>query len=183
MDKRFSNTKIFLILVALLVLVGIISALQKTFPPLENSLRSNILDTETSSSAPQDTFSYATTTVTTPNGTFVAQIADTLDKQMQGLSDRTNLPQGTGMIFVFPNAAVQYMWMKDMKFSLDMVWLDQNKKVTYIATDVTPETYEKNPPQIFFSPTPSLYVIELPNGDASRLGITQSSLLSFETSR
>ncbi len=187
METKFSWKKIFFILVILLVLVGIVSALEKTaasnsaFPSLENSLRSNILDTETPPSAQTPNLSYATTTITTPNGTFVAQIADTLDKQVQGLSDRTSLPEGTGMIFVFSSPAIQYMWMKDMNFPLDMVWLDQNKKVTYIAADVTPETYQKNPPEIFFSSTPSLYVIELPNGDASRLHITLDSLLSFET--
>ncbi len=189
MDNKFSSVKIFFILVILLVLVGIVSALERdqapktVSPSLENSLRSNILDTETQSSSPAPDFSYATTTIATPNGNIVVQIADTLDKQTQGLSDRTSLSQGSGMLFVFSAAAPQYMWMKDMNFSLDMVWLDQNKKVTYIATDVTPETYKTNPPEIFSSPTPALYVIELPNGDASRLNIALGSLLSFETGR
>ncbi len=172
METKFSGKKIFFILVILLVLVGIVSALEKfAASKPENS--------QMPSASPA--YSYATTKITAPSGSFVAQIADTLDKQVEGLSDRTSLQEGTGMIFVFSSPAIQYMWMKDMNFPLDMVWLDQNKKVTYIATDVTPETYEKNPPQIFFSPTPSLYVIELPEGDASRLHITLDSLLSFET--
>ncbi len=179
MDKKFSEKKIFLTILILVVLLGVAAALQKMFPSLENSLRSNILDTQTPSSVP--TFSYATTTISTPNGTIVVQIADTTDKQIQGLSDRTSLPQGTGMIFVFDNPGQQYMWMKDMNFPLDMVWLDQNKKITHIATDAAPDSYRKNPPEIFYSPTSASYVIELPEGDATRLGLFVGLLLPFET--
>jgi len=87
------------------------------------------------------------------------------------------------MIFIFNDAGPQYMWMKDMDFPLDIVWLDQNKKVVSISANISPDTYKKNPPKIFYSPTPALYVIELPSGDANRLGIASGLLLSFETAR
>lgn len=167
MDKKFSEKKIFLILVVLIVLSAIATV-------IENTASKNAPLTQTSPA-----FSYATTTVSTPNGTIVVQIADTENEQIQGLSDRTSLPQGTGMLFVFSVPNPQYMWMKDMNFPLDMVWLDQNKKITRIAADVSPASYKEVPPQIFSSPTPSLYVVELPAGDAARLGLSVGSTLSF----
>lgn len=170
MDKKNSNAKIFLIIIALLILLGVVSALQ------------NLSSSNIQSSVSQSEFSYATTTISTPNGNIVAQIADTLDKQTQGLSDRTGLVQGSGMLFVFNSPSPQYMWMKDMNFPLDMVWLDQNKKVVYIATDLTPQSYDQNPPEIFSSPVNALYVIEIPSGDANRLGIVVGKTLSFTSS-
>ena len=122
---------------------------------------------------------YATTTISAPNGTVVAQISDTPDKQTQGLSDRTSLPVGTGMLFVFDSPSPQYMWMKDMEFPLDMVWLDANKRVVHIETNLSPNTYLTNPPQIFYSPTPALYVLELPVNDVARLEITVGTSLKF----
>ena len=191
MDKKFLNTKILFLLILILVLFGIVAALenfqahtaQSGF--FENSLRSNIQKNQIGLPSPSASpaFFYATTTISAPKGNIVVQIADTSNEQTQGLSDRLGLAEGTGMIFVFNSPAPQYMWMKDMNFALDMVWLDQNKKVVHIAADATPQSYEKNPPEIFFSETPALYVIELPSGDAGRFGIALDSLLSFETSR
>jgi uncharacterized membrane protein (UPF0127 family) len=169
MSKIFSGAKIFFIIIALLILLGVVSALEKTSPSLP--------------SASQDTFSYATTTISMPNGNIIAQIADTVDKETQGLSGRTDLPQGMGMLFVFDAPSPQYMWMKDMNIPLDMVWLDENKKVVHVAAGVTPETYLQNPPGIFYSPIPALYVIEIPSGDANRLGIIVGKTLSFTSSR
>ena len=199
MDKKFSSVKILFFLIVILILFGIVAALEQSArqqgfanfqnstsktasPSLENSLRSNILDTETQSSSPVPDFSYATTTISAPNGNIIVQIADTLDKETQGLSNRNGLAEGTGMLFAFENLSPQYMWMKDMNFPLDMVWLDQNKKIVHIETDVTPESYLENPPKIFSSTVLALYVIEIPSGDATRLGFSLGESLSFALS-
>jgi len=166
MDK-----KIFIFIVIILVLLGIVAAVEQTAPKAQT-----VENLQMPLSAPQ---TYATTTITMPKGAIVAQIADTIVKETQGLSGRASLPQGTGMLFVFDSTGPQYMWMKDMNFPLDMVWLDQNKNVTYVAVDVTPQSYEQNPPEVFSSPTPASYVIELPANDASRLGIVLGVKLNF----
>ncbi len=171
MNKTFSERKIFFILVILLVLCGVVAGVERISSP---------------ASLPQPittTFTYATTTISAPNGQVVAQIADTIDKQTQGLSDRTSLPQGAGMLFVFTTPAPQYMWMKDMNFPLDMVWLDKDRNVVNVVADATSESYKRPSPEIFFSFTDALYVIELPNGDANRLGITVGTRLNFDLSK
>ena len=46
------------------------------------------------------------------------------EERSQGLSGRPNLAAGTGMLFVFEQAGSYAFWMKDMRFPLDMVWID-----------------------------------------------------------
>jgi uncharacterized membrane protein (UPF0127 family) len=52
------------------------------------------------------------------------------DSIKQGLSGRTRLATKSnqsidGMLFIFPQAKAQYFWMKDMKFDIDICWLDR----------------------------------------------------------
>ena len=127
------------ILILVLVLLYFVACALRSDYALQNTASPRL-----ESANPQaQLYTYATTTISTPNGNIVVQIADTPDKQTQGLSDRTSLPQGKGIIFVFDTPAPQYMWMKDMNFALDIVWLDQNKKVVHIAADATAESYRE----------------------------------------
>jgi uncharacterized membrane protein (UPF0127 family) len=42
----------------------------------------------------------------------------------RGLSGRDDLPPDSGMLFIMPHRGIHSFWMKDMKFALDIVWLD-----------------------------------------------------------
>jgi uncharacterized membrane protein (UPF0127 family) len=45
-------------------------------------------------------------------------------KQLQkGLSNRKNLAENSGMLFVFQKPDIYEFWMKDMKFPLDIIWI------------------------------------------------------------
>ena len=54
------------------------------------------------------------------------------------------------------------MWMKDMQFPIDILWLDAEYKIVFIKHVSTPETY----PESFYSDVPARYVLELPAGFA-----------------
>lgn len=56
-------------------------------------------------------------------------------------------------------------WMKDMKFPIDMLWLDNQYRVVSSEENVSPDTY----PKVFFPSAPSRYVIELSAGIISTL--------------
>lgn len=88
------------------------------------------------------------------------EIADTDAKREQGLSGREGLGENEGMLFVFEKEGNYGFWMKDMKFAIDIAWLDKDKKIIYMENDLKPETY----PKIFNSPFPSLFVLEIPSG-------------------
>ena len=76
-------------------------------------------------------------------------------KQEKGLGDRKSLPTDEGMLFSFPGSARSCFWMKDMHFSLDMLWLNSARQVVYIQPDASPDTY----PQTFCPSEPAQYVV------------------------
>ena len=87
-------------------------------------------------------------------------VADSPLERSQGLSGREGLAADEGMLFVFPEDGVYGFWMKDMLFSIDMLWLDASGNIVHIEKRVAPETY----PQSFSSTVPARYVLELPAG-------------------
>jgi uncharacterized protein len=84
------------------------------------------------------------------------EVASTDAERQQGLSGRDGLGGNEGMLFIFEKRGYYGFWMKDMKFAIDMAWLDKNKKIIFIRNNVSPDTYPKS-----FGPSePSLYVLE-----------------------
>ena len=69
------------------------------------------------------------------------ETADNQEKRTKGLSDKKNLPDGQGMLFVFDKPGLYSFWMKDMKFPLDFVWINNNKVVA-INENMNPENYQ-----------------------------------------
>ena len=82
--------------------------------------------------------------------------------QAQGLSDTPDLAPDTGMLFVFPSDSVVPFWMKDMRYSLDIVWIGSDGTVKDITPDLAPSTY----PNSFVPKVPVRYALEVPAGFA-----------------
>jgi uncharacterized membrane protein (UPF0127 family) len=57
--------------------------------------------------------------------------------------------------------------MKDMLFSIDMVWLSSEGRVVYVKEHATPESY----PQTFVNVVPAQYVLEIGDGMAEKYGL------------
>lgn len=118
-----------------------------------------------------------TPTVQLKNELFVVDVVDTEVERAQGLSGRERLEEQNGMLFVFDEPDVQCFWMKDMNFSIDIIWLNAERQINYIAEDVSPNTY----PRSFCPSNKAQYVIELPAGTAQELGLQEgdSATLTF----
>ncbi|HUD03277.1 MAG TPA: DUF192 domain-containing protein [Patescibacteria group bacterium] len=101
------------------------------------------------------------------NTVFTLEVADTDKTREKGLSDRYNLPKNSGMLFDFKTLGDWRMWMIDMRFDIDMAWLNSNNQIIYIKTDATPGSY----PQTFGAGSPSRYVIEVPANTFNELDI------------
>jgi hypothetical protein len=93
--------------------------------------------------------------------------ASTTAEQEQGLSDVPSLASDTGMLFVFPSPGPYGFWMKDMDFSLDMVWLDQDFEIVHIESGLSPGTY----PNVYYPGSPAQYVVEVASGTAQKFGL------------
>ena len=95
----------------------------------------------------------------------------------RGLSGRKSLESGTGMLFIFSTLAKQTMWMPDMNFPLDVVWLDETLSVAHISYGLQPCSSRSNCP-----PASSLYevkyAIEMPEGDAKKYGYAPGQSLA-----
>ena len=71
-----------------------------------------------------------------------------------------NFPGQRYQCFVFPKDGIYAFWMKDMLFSIDILWLSARGSVVYMAQNVSPDTY----PQSFQPEMLARYVLELPAG-------------------
>jgi uncharacterized membrane protein (UPF0127 family) len=110
------------------------------------------------------------------DGTFGARIAKTESDREQGLSGVASLTSNKALLMVFPYSAQWQIWMKDMKIPLDIVWLNQDKKVIYIVKDALP----KDSTNVIFTPTADAeYVIELPAGSVKNHSISLGEEASF----
>ena len=82
-------------------------------------------------------------------------LAGTRELQIQGLSNTPFLPKDVGMLFIFDDENNHGIWMKDMNYSIDVVWLNDEKEVIYVIDDMVPESY----PTVYEPKTKSLYII------------------------
>ena len=103
------------------------------------------------------------------------EIVDTEEKRIQGLSGREQLDVDTGMLFVFDTPDFHGIWMKDMNFNIDIVWVNAEYEIVHLVEDATPESY----PKVFTPPQKSLYVLELPAGFIKSSGIALGDKLDL----
>lgn len=91
------------------------------------------------------------------------EIADSHGERGQGLGGRESLPQDQGMFFIFERPGKYPFWMRDMRFPLDIMWLDEYYNVVDMAIDVRPDSY----PGAFAPNKNALYVLEVNVGWAA----------------
>lgn len=90
------------------------------------------------------------------------EIAKTKQDRIKGLSGRLELERGNGLLFDFETSDHHGIWMKDMNFPIDIIWLDSLLQIVHIEHNVSPDTY----PEEFKPNKKSKYVLELPAGFA-----------------
>ncbi len=103
------------------------------------------------------------------------ELALTETEQIQGLSGRRDLPAKEGMLFVFPQSANYPFWMKDMNFPIDIIWLDEHKKVIYIKRDARPELFPEN----YGPEEDSKYVLEVVSGFSEKNNLKVGDRVEF----
>ena len=99
---------------------------------------------------------------------FRAEVADSADERQLGLSGRSGLGDDEVLLFVFGEAGRHGIWMKDMRFAIDIFWLDAEGQVIHAEHDVSPDTF----PTTFSPSSDAWYVVEANAGFAKRHDIT-----------
>ena len=124
-------------------------------------------------------FSYAHATVITPKGVSIpVEVSDTPEKRSLGLGKRDKLEKGWGMLFVFEKRIPHSFWMKNMRFPIDIIWLD-NQRIVELAENVPPPQ-EGESPKVMEPRLPSNFVLEIESGRARALGLKVGQKLSYQ---
>ena len=66
------------------------------------------------------------------------EIADTMEKQVRGLMFRENLGENEGMLFVFGREDFQGIWMMNMSFPIDIIWIDSGNNIVDVVKKAQP---------------------------------------------
>ena len=67
-----------------------------------------------------------------------AEIPTTGELMGKGLAIKNELKENESMLFVFDEPSRHSFWMKEMKFPIDIIWLDSNGKVVHIEENLEP---------------------------------------------
>ena len=94
-------------------------------------------------------------------------VADTALTRTRGLSGRESLPPTEGLLFIFDESAYHGIWMKEMEFPIDIIWIDESLRVIDIRKNVSPSTY----PRTFEPRKPARFVLEVNANYADSFGI------------
>lgn len=108
-----------------------------------------------------------TSVVDVGGNSFSVQVADDASERRLGLSGQDALENDEGMLFIFNEPDRYGFWMKDMNFSIDIIWIDENLRVVQIEEEVSPSTY----PERFIPNIEALYVLEIYTGQSEAQGI------------
>ena len=98
------------------------------------------------------------------------------DREM-GLMFRPSLPLDRGMLFLFERSDFHGIWMKNCKFPIDIVWLDEERRIVHVAESVPPCKAEPCP--VYTPLQRAAYVVELNAGQARREKAVLGATLAF----
>jgi hypothetical protein len=105
--------------------------------------------------------------LTLPSGKVLqAEVMVNDEDRAMGLMFRPSLPLDRGMIFVFEMPDFHGIWMKNCKFPIDILWLDEDERIVHVAESVPP--CKADPCPVYNPMRKASFVIELNAGQARR---------------
>lgn len=116
-------------------------------------------------------------TVHIGDAVLTTRVAKSTAEREKGLSGTSALRQDEALLLVFETDGKWPIWMKDMNYPLDIVWLDKDKKVVYIVKNAPPESY---PYEQFTPKEDARYVLELSAGMVTKKAIVIGGQASFD---
>jgi len=88
--------------------------------------------------------------------------AETEKERITGLSGQDRLEENQGLLFIFESPGQHSIWMKDMKFSIDVFWLDEEMRVVFIEKNFSPDSF----PRAVSPSIPAKFILETNSGFA-----------------
>ena len=103
------------------------------------------------------------------------EIAEGEYETQTGLMYRESMEDHQGMLFVFPEEAYHSFYMKNTRFPLDIIYINQDLEVTSIIKNAKP-LQEKSLP----SAQPVMYVLEVNAGLSDEWGLREGDQIAFK---
>jgi uncharacterized membrane protein (UPF0127 family) len=120
--------------------------------------------------------------LTLPSGTVLqTEVMVEDEDRAMGLMFRPSLPADRAMLFVFERADFHGIWMKNCKFPIDILWLDEDAKVVHLAERVPPCRTKECPS--YHPLQKASYVVEMNAGQARREGAVVGATVHFQLPR
>jgi uncharacterized membrane protein (UPF0127 family) len=102
-------------------------------------------------------------------------LALTPETKLKGLSVKDEIGANEGMLFVFAQPGKYSFWMKDMKFAIDIIWIEEGGRVVSLEKNVPVNSY----PEIFRSEEDATYVLEVSAGFADKYNLQVGDKAEF----
>jgi len=96
------------------------------------------------------------------------EIADNEYKRQLGLMNRPTMEGNQGMLFIFPVEQMESFWMRNTLISLDMIFVNKDRKIVTIHKSTKILSSQSYP-----STVPSMYVVEVVGGFTDRHNIIE----------
>lgn len=112
-------------------------------------------------------------TINVGSATARVEIAATPRARAKGLSGRTSLPDGEGMLFIFPTPRKPAFWMKDTFVPLDIAFVTPDGRIAEIQT-MEPESLQEHSPG-----EPAALALEMPAGWFEKNGVSAGDALGL----
>lgn len=108
-------------------------------------------------------------------GHFHAEAVSDGRSRERGLSGRDRIPEDRAMLFILEKGAEEYFWMKGMRFPLDMLFFDRQKKLTALYSELKPcsECPKIRPPD------EAGYLLEINGGLAKKLDLRAGDVIKL----
>lgn len=104
----------------------------------------------------------------------VVEIPETTEEQSVGLMNRDPISYDQGMLFIFSEPSVQSMWMKNVNFPLDIIFIDTRQLILNIEENTEPRTSK-----LYESNGLCKYVVEVLGGFCEKFKVEKGQKIEF----
>ncbi len=102
------------------------------------------------------------------------EVVREMDELQFGMMYRMSVPENTGMLFLMPREEMQSFWMRNTYVSLDILYINSEKRIVSIVERAKPLSDEGLP-----SKAAALYVLEVAGGYCAEKGIQAGHYVEF----
>jgi uncharacterized membrane protein (UPF0127 family) len=114
-----------------------------------------------------------------PNGqAILADVADSPEEQLVGLFFTESLPPDRGLLLIYEEAGLHRVWTKNIRSSIDIIWLAPNRQIVQVDENIPPCTQDPCP-TYGSSDQAVLFALEVAAGTAREHGLVPGVSLEF----